>query len=607
MRKDPEIIYLVFSPRRNGHHAIINWACRQMSYVGKATHYNNINYPEFKEGPIKGDTVLDYINGSVAKAQRFGRFVELRVKDRSRVRVFNFEDRMISNYSRFVEGSKYLPPKSKVRCVMVLRDPYNAFASHLHSRSCEEFDHFVRCWKEIAREFLGETSFLPPDTVKILYNRWTKDPEYRKEKALELGIEHFTDEGYNEVVSFGHGSSFDFMSKVNQASEMDIEGRWKLMYRDRKYQSSLDEDVHRMSRALFGFDLETLTLGCDDITRTNVFISMRHPLEEGLNKETSAKRCDDFAEWLRTSPAGDISAQKIEPDSSMKLVSNWQHVFENRFQGRGIVIVAGGGKYLPLAWINVSRLRALGCNLPIQIWHKTYQWGTEAPPHYVAPFLKKFEDVVFINAAHVRTQIPCRRLGGWELKPYAITNCNFREVLFLDADNLAMVNPEILFESDGYRETGALFWPDRGRYGNRNPIFDLTNTEWIPKEEEWESGQIVVDKARHWRALQFTMWMNENSDFFYNQFHGDKETFKFGWKKMGSPFVIHPPMKDLTGWDCICQHDMEGNRIFQHRSGKKYGFSAPNEPIKGFLDHEIFVEYLLEYREKVLEGGAFVP
>ncbi len=38
--------------------------------------------------------------------------------------------------------------------------------------------------------------------------------------------------------------------------------------------------------------------------------------------------------------------------------------------------------------------------------------------------------------------------------------CLFVQVLLLDSDNLPLVNPEHLFDTQEYRQHGALFFPD---------------------------------------------------------------------------------------------------------------------------------------------------
>ena len=43
---------------------------------------------------------------------------------------------------------------------------------------------------------------------------------------------------------------------------------------------------------------------------------------------------------------------------------------EERFDGRGIVICAGGPRYFTCAWVLVSILRnTFRIDLPIQVWH----------------------------------------------------------------------------------------------------------------------------------------------------------------------------------------------------------------------------------------------
>lgn len=48
----------------------------------------------------------------------------------------------------------------------------------------------------------------------------------------------------------------------------------------------------------------------------------------------------------------------------------------------------------------------------------------------------------------------------FQIKAAAIINSRFQEVLYLDSDNSPTINPAFLFDTKGYRETGALFWPD---------------------------------------------------------------------------------------------------------------------------------------------------
>jgi len=47
-----------------------------------------------------------------------------------------------------------------------------------------------------------------------------------------------------------------------------------------------------------------------------------------------------------------------------------------------------------------------------------------------------------INAREFMNRHPMRNPLGWELKSYALLHSSFREMLLLDADNVAVQNPD---------------------------------------------------------------------------------------------------------------------------------------------------------------------
>jgi Mannosyltransferase putative len=261
------------------------------------------------------------------------------------------------------------------------------------------------------------------------------------------------------------------------------------------------------------------------------------------------------------------------------------------YRGKGIVICGGGRKYFPPAWVCINMLRRLGCKLPIELWHLGPGEMNDSMREWVRPL-----GVRCVDARAVSLEKPARRLFGWEVKPYAIIHSRFREVLFLDADNVPLVNPEFLFETPEYREMGAIFWPDRGPVEPEKSIWEISRVPYR-HEPSFESGQIVVDKSRCWHELQVTMWMNEHSDYFYKQFHGDKETFHFAWRKLERPYAMPAhKLEDLQG--VMCQHDFDGRRIFQHRSACKYTFSGFNRMVPGLLLQEECLEHVAELRPR---------
>lgn len=260
--------------------------------------------------------------------------------------------------------------------------------------------------------------------------------------------------------------------------------------------------------------------------------------------------------------------------------------------GRGIVICAGGPRYLTCAWVCVNMLRHLGSTLPIQIWHL----GPRELDRSMANLLRPL-GVECVDAALVRRRFPARILKGWELKAYSILHSPFREVLFLDADNVPVVNPEFLFETSQFRQSGAIFWPDLERlHGVKQRTVWRSCGLSMPSEQEFETGQIVVDKARCWEALCLTMWFNENSDFYYQYVHGDKETFHLAFRKVRKSYSLVPtPVFRLDS--TMCQHDFEGRRIFQHRNMDKWDIFPSNKRIAGFEFEDQCRDFIIRLRD----------
>ncbi|HTG43486.1 MAG TPA: FkbM family methyltransferase, partial [Verrucomicrobiae bacterium] len=262
---------------------------------------------------------------------------------------------------------------------------------------------------------------------------------------------------------------------------------------------------------------------------------------------------------------------------------------ERRFQGKGIVICGGGVRYFTNAWVCINVLRHHGCTLPIEVWHL----GRKEFDHKMEGLLTPL-GARCVNAREVMNRHPLRNPLGWELKSYAVLNSAFEEVLFLDADNMALRDPEFLFRTTEYEETGAIFWPDYRRLSRRRKIWKLCVVPYRD-EPEFESGQMVIHKRRCWKALNLAFWYNDHSEFFYQHIHGDKETFHLAWRRLNLPYTMVPyPIQPLRG--TMCQHDLKGCRLFQHRNLAKWEFFAENQSVPGFELEELCLEFVSRLR-----------
>jgi len=277
-----------------------------------------------------------------------------------------------------------------------------------------------------------------------------------------------------------------------------------------------------------------------------------------------------------------------------------------RFSGRGIVMAAGGPLHFAGAWVVLNVLRRIhNCQLPVQLWYLGPDELSSAMIELLRPL-----GVECVDALQVRKRYPARRLGGWECKPYAIIHSPFREVLWIDADNTPLIDPELLFSEPAYQRTGAIFWPDVTSLPPRHPIWEICRVPWR-HEPEFESGQIVLDKARCWPALQLTMHLNEWSDFYYQHVLGDKETFHVAWRMLNQPFgmPVQAPRSALGRWPhapetdggtlTLFQHGMDGREIFHHRTGiAKWSLLGDHLSFDGFPFEAESLQYLAELHER---------
>src|SRR5262245_56200819 len=263
------------------------------------------------------------------------------------------------------------------------------------------------------------------------------------------------------------------------------------------------------------------------------------------------------------------------------------------YNGRGIVICAGGTRYFRYAWVCINMLRRTGCRLPIEMWH----FGHYELDALMAELGRPL-DVTTVDALEVRKRHPIRLLLGYAIKPYALLHSSFEEVLLLDADNVPVTNVETLFEEPAFRDSGALFWPDEKPISASNPIWTICN---LPYREEpaFESGQMLVAKPAVWRALNLTVHMNAHSDYYYQYLQGDKDCFQIAWRVACARYSVIPyPMKRLSG--AMCQHNSFGRLVFQHRNDAKWDRNIQRIP--GFV-HEDECLALLGELDKRWDGG----
>ncbi|KAJ3298067.1 hypothetical protein HDU79_000918 [Rhizoclosmatium sp. JEL0117] len=184
-----------------------------------------------------------------------------------------------------------------------------------------------------------------------------------------------------------------------------------------------------------------------------------------------------------------------------------------------------------------------------------------------------------------------KKVAGFTIKPYALIHSGFDEVLLMDPDNIAILDPTVLFKTSVYKKTGAIFWPDYWRPRN-TPLFhvheeslfwSLLELSFVDMFEQ-ESAELVVNRRVHSDALRVLLFFITEPQQFMSEWkfvHGDKDMFRLAWMKARSPFhmIQRPPgsVGDkpnephvFCGTTIAQYHPNEKDVMFLHRNMLKY-------------------------------------
>jgi len=266
-----------------------------------------------------------------------------------------------------------------------------------------------------------------------------------------------------------------------------------------------------------------------------------------------------------------------------KLRSEWQDYVKNipdytasKFNGKGIVMCAGKVNYFTCCWISIKVLRKKKCSLPIEVWYIDDELSIDAKEA-----LHKM-NVVCKNASDYTTE----RIEGYALKPFSIINSSFSDVLYLDADNICLENPEELFSSREYKRFGAIFWPDLWKTEFSNPIWEIVGMEPTNSPEQ-ESGQLLINKEKCWKELNLCRFFNTRGNVYYRLLYGDKDTFRFAWLALKKEFYMVEKNVSICGYEddksnfygvTMIQH-LGDRPFFLHRNLLKWDITLLEEKV----------------------------
>jgi hypothetical protein len=127
------------------------------------------------------------------------------------------------------------------------------------------------------------------------------------------------------------------------------------------------------------------------------------------------------------------------------------------------------------------------------------------------------------------------------------------QVLLLDSDNLPTQDPATLFHSDPFVTHGFMTWPDFWHNLWMEPaVYCLLDVpvpwETDPKGLAAESGQLLIDRARHADVLEWLWLLNAHKGLVYRCLVGDKDTYKLAFELAGKGHEYWQVRVGCLGW-----------------------------------------------------------
>lgn len=238
---------------------------------------------------------------------------------------------------------------------------------------------------------------------------------------------------------------------------------------------------------------------------------------------------------------------------------------ERLFHHRGIVLV-GGGEFFGPAIVTIKMLRDTGSDLPVEVFVSNWsEYEPDVCEEYLPTLNARCMVIEDFLSDHISS--PVRGIFHYQLKSAALLFCSFRNVLLLDSDSMPMVDPALLFDSEAYVATGLITWPDLWR-SSETPEF-WTHIAGLPSfpagqpVSSPESGQMVVDKVRHFKTLMLALYYNiYGPNLYYTLFsqgalgEGDKTSFEAAAVVLNTTYYrVHHPLETVGRFTGLREND----------------------------------------------------
>ncbi len=254
--------YITIALQRSGHHAVINWLSHHlqsaihMNHCTFIRHHTNMmiipcggrfvyykNQERFDSGLLIKNNEKRPLKLFKEKLYHIGKFDNI---------IYSFEEASLKDdyLNKFIQ---YYSP----RVLLILRDPYNCFASlfqhHNGKNTLPELIEKKQKLISYLKQALGIDNYLNYPVFPIDYGKWVQNNCYRKHllQKLQIPFSQEAEDSMSQVQPFGEGSSFDGTKVDYESLQKRVFERWKKYQYNTDYLTLLNDPI--LSRLTFDF------------------------------------------------------------------------------------------------------------------------------------------------------------------------------------------------------------------------------------------------------------------------------------------------------------------------------------------------------------------
>lgn len=292
--------------------------------------------------------------------------------------------------------------------------------------------------------------------------------------------------------------------------------------------------------------------------------------------------------------------------SSNELIKMWSNI--EAINSKGIVI-CGGDMHMPYIQGLIWSIREIHkSDLGIEIFYLGKKDLSDES-------IKSLESMAHsVNCRNIFDFFDEKTLNlhGWDIKPFSVLASSFSEVILVDGDVAFIQKPDILFSSELYLTSGALFFHDRTWYGKRwDPVeilskvsptysYRVKNLRSFSRltEHEMESGVVVINKAKRFLGIIGACKLLNpfERSVVYSKIHGDKESYWIGFEMMEEDYSFNKwfpgsiGFRDAQNNTCgrMVHFDIDGNPVWWNGGFKNAEKYVPNYDKLPFLSMNYF-------------------